>query len=231
MDKKAVILVSGGIDSSTVLASITKLGYEVYAISFNYGQTNAIETKKIKQIVSKYNVKSHKILNIDLSAFTNSALTSIDVEVPKYDAAEDIGNEIPVTYVPARNTIFLSYALGYAEVTGANDIFLGIHKSDSANYPDCRPEYIKCFEIMANLATKTGIEWGNIKIHAPLVDMTKAEIVAMGLRLKVDYSNTISCYAPNAQGQSCRTCMACLIRLEAFEKNNMQDPIEYITKN
>ncbi|HJD55428.1 MAG TPA: 7-cyano-7-deazaguanine synthase QueC [Rickettsia endosymbiont of Pyrocoelia pectoralis] len=227
MNKKAVILVSGGADSATVLAIMKKAGYEIYAISFNYGQRNNAELRKVKQLVQEYNVKQHKIVNIDLRAFGSSALTDDNINVPHYNACE-LPEDVPVTYVPARNTIFLSYALGYAEIIGVRDIFIGVHTSDSANYPDCRPEYIKSFEAMANLATNMGVKGEKITIHTPLIDMTKEQIIKTGLELGVNYENTISCYDPTKDDLSCGRCLACNIRLDAFKKNNVQDLIKYI---
>lgn len=226
--KKAVILVSGGLDSSTVLAMVREKGFEIYALSFNYAQNHAVEIEKIKQFIKPYGVKEHKVVDLDLSAFNSSALISDDVDVPKYDAASDVGNKIPVTYVPARNTIFLSYALGYAEVIGANNIFIGAHMTDSANYPDCRAEYLQSFEKMANLATKAAVEGNKISITAPLIKMSKSDIVTVGMQLGVDYSNTISCYDPTKDGESCGKCHACLVRLQAFEDNKKTDPIAYV---
>ncbi|MDG1436532.1 MAG: 7-cyano-7-deazaguanine synthase QueC [Rickettsiaceae bacterium] len=228
MSKKAVVLVSGGLDSSTVLAMVEKQGFEIHALSFNYAQNHVIEIEKIKKFITNYNVKNHQIINLDLSAFSTSALVSKDVSVPKYNKSEDLGDDIPVTYVPARNTIFLSYALGYAEVIGAQDIFIGAHMTDSANYPDCRSEYLKSYENMANLATKSGVEGKQISITAPLIEMTKTEILTEGLKLGVDYSNTITCYDPTPKGESCGKCHACLVRLKAFEENNAKDPIVYV---
>lgn len=228
MKKKAVILVSGGLDSSTVLAMVAKAGFDIYALSFNYAQNHAIELEKIQQFIKKFDVKKHNIINVDLSGFTTSALVSSGVDVPKYNDSEDIGDDIPVTYVPARNTIFLSYALGYAEIIGANDIFIGAHSTDSANYPDCRVEYLESYEKMANLATKAGVSGNKISINAPLIKMSKTEIVRAGLDLGVDYSNTISCYDPT-HDKSCGKCHACLVRLKAFEENNVIDPIEYVS--
>ena len=229
--KKAIVLVSGGVDSSTVLAHVEAQGYEIYAISFNYGQKQIVEIKKIQQFIKRYKVQEHKIINIDLKSFGGSALTDDNIDVPTYEKASDVGNQIPTTYVPARNTIFLSYALGFAEIRGANDIFLGVHATDYSNYPDCRPEYIKSFEAMANLATAEGVKGNKINIHAPIINMTKTEIVAMGLAMGVDYSSTISCYDPTADGDSCGKCLACLVRLKAFEENGMQDPISYIKRS
>ena len=226
--KKAVVLASGGVDSSTVLAMVKNQGFDIYAMSFNYAQNHIIELDKIKQYIKPYNVSEHRIIKIDLSAFNSSALVNKSLRVPKYEQATDIADNIPVTYVPARNTIFLSYALGYAEVIGASDIFIGAHMTDSANYPDCRIEYIKSFENMANLATKAGVEGKKLTIHAPLINMSKTEIVAVGLKLGVDYSNTISCYDPTHDGKSCAKCHACLVRLKAFKDNDTEDPILYV---
>jgi 7-cyano-7-deazaguanine synthase len=226
--KKAVVLVSGGIDSSTVLAIVEEQEYEIYALSFNYMQRQHVELKKIKQFIKGYNVKEHKILEIDLQAIGGSSLTDSNIIVPKYTKASDIGDSIPSTYVPARNTIFLSYALGYAEVKGASDIFIGVHATDYANYPDCRPEYLKSFETMANLATAAGARGSAVRIHAPLINMSKSDIVAEGLRLGVDFSSTLSCYDPTEDSKSCGKCHACLIRLKAFKDNNKEDPIFYV---
>lgn len=228
MVKKAVILVSGGIDSSTVLAMVARQGYEIYALSFNYQQRHMIELEKIRQFIKDYPVKEHCIVNIDLRSFGGSALTDEAIDVPTYRQASELSDDIPITYVPARNTIFLSYALGFAEVKGADDIFLGVHSTDYSNYPDCRYEYIKSFEAMANLATGRAVKGDQIKIHAPLINVTKSEIVAMGLKMKVDYSLTISCYNPTSAGESCGKCLACLVRLEAFENNGLKDPVMYV---
>lgn len=226
--KKAVILVSGGIDSSTLLAWVANKGYQIHAISFNYNQKQVVELEKIQKFIKNYDVIEHKIIHIDFSGLTVSALTDKNVKVPNYQKASDVGNEIPSTYVPARNTIFLSYALGFAENLGSRDIFLGVHATDHSNYPDCRPEYIKSFENMANLATADGVSGNKIIIHAPFMNMAKSQIVATGITLGVDYSNTISCYDPSVEGKSCGKCLACLVRLEAFEKNNVKDPIGYL---
>lgn len=230
MTKKVVLLVSGGLDSSTVLAMLhwKNIG-DIYALSFNYSQNNIVEINKIKKFIQNYNVKHHQVINIDLSAFITSSLINKLTPVPKYASAQELGNAVPSTYVPARNTIFLSYALGYAEVIGASDIYIGAHSNDCANYPDCRPEYLKSFEIMANLATKQTTQGNKIHIHAPLLEMTKAEIVQRGLELGVDYSNTISCYDPK-DDLSCGECHACLVRLSAFKQNNHLDPVKYIDK-
>jgi len=227
MKRKAVVLVSGGLDSSTVLAMVEKEGFDIYALSFNYAQNHVVELEKIKQFILQYNVKDHRIINLDLSSFSSSALVSDDIAVPKYETAADLEDNIPVTYVPARNTIFLSYALGYAEVIGAYDIFIGAHLSDAANYPDCRVGYLESYEKMANLGTKAGAEGNKFSITAPLINMSKTEVVAEGLKLGVDYSNTISCYDPT-DGRSCGKCHSCLVRLRAFEENQVKDPIVYI---
>jgi len=222
--KKAIVLVSGGVDSSTVLAMVKEQDYEIFALSFNYSQRQIIELERVKEIVFNYGVLEHKIINIDLSAFGGSALTDHTIEVPKYEKASDVGDSIPLSYVPARNTIFLSYALAFAEVVGAYDIFLGVHATDYANYPDCRPEYLASFEHMANLATASGVGGNKMTIHAPLINMTKTEIIASGLKLGVDYSRTISCYDPSVSGKSCGSCHACLIRQDAFRENGIADP-------
>ncbi len=225
--KKALVLVSGGADSATMLAITAKENYQIHAISFNYSQRNNAELNKIKELVKNYNVKQHKIINIDLGSFGGSALTSNDIGVPKYQDHNQLQDDIPVTYVPARNTIFLSYALGFAEVIGAGDIFIGVHATDYANYPDCRPEYINAFQELANLATSAGVQGRKIIIHAPLINMSKGQIIKTGLQLGVDYSKTISCYDPSKEELSCGTCHACLIRLKAFAENNITDPINY----
>ncbi len=228
MTKKAVILVSGGADSATVLAICLEQGYEVHALSIDYSQRNNPELDKVKILLGNFSIKSHKIINLDLRVFGGSALTDDDIDVPKYNTADDLGDNIPATYVPARNTIFLSYALAYAEIIGSNDIFIGVHASDYANYPDCRPEYIKAFEQMANLATAAGASGKKITIHTPIIHMTKTQIVAEGLKRNVDYANTISCYDPTPEGAACGTCHACLIRLRAFAENGIKDPGTYI---
>lgn len=228
--KKALVIISGGVDSSTVLSMVAKDGYEIYAISFDYKQRHLFEIEKVKNVISDYNVKEHKIVEIDLRAFGGSALTDDNIDVPEYDKASDVGDEIPVTYVPARNTIFLSYALGYAEIVGAYDIFIGVHTTDHSNYPDCRPAYLQSFENLANLATEAGVSGNKIRIHAPLIDKTKSEIVAIGLKNNIDYSKTISCYNPTEEGYSCGKCLACLVRLDAFAANGVVDPIKYVGK-
>jgi 7-cyano-7-deazaguanine synthase len=225
--KKAVVLLSGGLDSTTVLALVKAQGYEVFALSFSYGQRHSIELECVKNILSKSPVKEHKVVQIDLRIFGGSALTDT-IEVPKSDSFPKQSETIPVTYVPARNTIFLSFALGYAEVVGAKDIFLGVNAIDYSNYPDCRPEFIECFEKLANLATAAGVQ-GNQKfrIHAPLISMSKAEIIQTGLSLGVDYSLTNSCYDPTPEGLACGKCEACHLRLRGFQENNQVDPAAY----
>ena len=226
--KKAVILVSGGVDSSTVLAMIQDMGYEIYALSFNYSQRHSIELEKIEHFIQDYNVKEHRVIPIDLRSFGGSALTDDKIAVPKYQDAKELKNDVPVTYVPARNTIFLSYALGFAEIIKAHDIFIGVHSESYSNYPDCRPEYIKSFEVLANLATAIGCSGNKITIHAPLMKMNKGQIIAAGIKLGVDYSKTISCYDPTPNGLSCGNCHTCLMRLEGFSANGLVDPIPYV---
>ena len=226
--KKVIVLVSGGIDSSTVLAYVEEKNYEIYALSFSYGQKQIAEIKKIKQFLQKYKIKEHKIISIDLKAFGKSSLTDDNMEVPHYKQVSDIGSEIPTTYVPARNTIFLSYAIAFAEIQDASEIFIGVHATDYSNYPDCRLEYIKSFESMANFAIAKGTKGNKLTIQTPLINMTKTEIVAMGLKMGVDYSSTISCYHPDINDNSCGRCLSCLVRLKAFEENGLHDPISYL---
>lgn len=224
--KKAIILLSGGLDSATVLAMAIDQGYECYAISFAYGQRHAYELESAKEVAHAGGVKDHKIVSIDLRAFGGSALTD-DIDVPKNRNLEK-ESEIPITYVPARNTIFLSFALGWAEVVGVYDIFIGANAVDYSGYPDCRPEYIQAYENMANLATAAAVEGkGKYQIHAPIIDLSKADIVTEGLRLGVDYSLTRSCYDLTEKGVSCGSCDSCQIRKIAFKQNNMADPIPY----
>lgn len=225
---KVVVLASGGLDSSTIIAMLDQKEYQIYALSFNYAQNHQIEIEKVSNFIKNYNVIEHQIVNLDLSAFTPSALVNKSIQVPKYVSAKEIGTNIPVTYVPARNTIFLSYALGYAETVGAKEIYIGAHDTDSANYPDCRLEYIEAFQRMANLATKSAVEGEKIIIKAPLIKMSKSDIVAIGMRLGVDYSKTITCYDPSPAGFSCGKCHACLVRISAFEANNITDTAKYV---
>lgn len=226
----AIVLLSGGLDSTTVLAIALEHGFEVVTLSFLYGQNHSHEIEQAIAIAKQANVADHCIINIDLSQFGQSALTT-DVEVPKHKDVSEIGSDIPVTYVPARNTIFLSYALALAEVRQAHDIFIGVNALDYSGYPDCRPEFIDAFGKLANLATKisdgeAGLADGKTNIHAPLINMTKAEIIKAGRRLNVDYKMTTSCYDPVGQ-VACGHCDACLLRLQGFAINNLIDPIEY----
>lgn len=220
----AVVLLSGGLDSATVLAIAQAEGYRLHAISFRYGQRHHIELQRAAALAERYQVQRHVIVDINLAQFGGSALTS-DVAVPKHSSADEIGTEIPVTYVPARNTVFLSLALAFAETVGAQDIFLGVNALDYSGYPDCRPEYIAAFERLANLATKAGVEGRQMRIHTPLIELTKAQIVARGLQLGVDYSQTSSCYDPSSSGQPCGQCDSCLLRMRGFQQNGMVDPL------
>ena len=224
---KAVVLLSGGLDSTTVAAMTRAQGFQVYALSFDYGQNHKIELESAKRVAAKLGVQQHAIVKVDLRSFGGSALTS-DLPVPKHRTAEAIGHGVPVTYVPARNTVFLSLALAWAETLSATDIFLGVNALDYSGYPDCRPEFIRAFETLANLATKMGTEEGKrITIHTPLIAMTKKQIVEAGLRLGVDYSMTISCYDPDERGEACGACDACLLRLKGFSEAGVADPGTY----
>lgn len=207
MSKKAVVLLSGGLDSATVLAIVRSRGFAAYALSFRYGQRHEAELQAAKTLSSNLGAVEHVVAEIDLRIFGGSALTA-DVAVPKGRSEAEIGGGIPITYVPARNTIFLSYALAYAEVRGARDIFLGINSLDYSGYPDCRPEYLAAFQQLANLATRSGVEGQGVTVHAPLLQMSKAEIISLGLRLGVDYSITRSCYDPAEDGAACGACDA-----------------------
>lgn len=223
--RKAVILLSGGLDSATCLAIAEKAGFELYAMSFRYGQRHQQELLRASVLAAKANVKKHMVVSIDLAAWGGSALTDPALAVPKKLNVEEIGTSIPITYVPARNTIFLSYALGWAEVLGAFDIFIGVNALDYSGYPDCRPEFIDAFSKMANLATKAAVSGQHrLTIHTPLIDLTKAEIIRLGLSLGVDYSQTISCYDPADDGRSCGHCDACLLRSKGFAENGLADP-------
>jgi 7-cyano-7-deazaguanine synthase len=225
--KKAVVLLSGGLDSTTALAVALAEGFAVYAISFEYGQRHAIELASARRIAKAYAIEKHLVVNIDLRAIGGSALTD-HIEVPKQGSNLARSSGIPVTYVPARNTIFLSFALGWAERLSAQDIFIGVNALDYSGYPDCRPEYIEAFERLANLATKAAVEGRMlIKIHTPLIAMTKAEIVRTGLKLGVDYSLTHSCYDPDVAGLACGRCDSCLLRLKGFAEAGARDPLRY----
>ena len=224
-NKKAILLLSGGLDSSTTLAIAKSEGYDVHAISFRYGQRHRIELKAAARIAAKMGVARHVTMTIDLRTFGGSALTG-DISVPKGRSQEAMDSGIPITYVPARNTIFLSFALAWAEVQEAGDIFIGVNALDYSGYPDCRPEYIAAYEKMANLATRAAVEDHRpIRIHTPLIHLTKAEIICKGLELGVDYSLTCSCYDPAQDGAPCRACDACLLRQKGFEETGVTDPL------
>jgi 7-cyano-7-deazaguanine synthase len=225
--KKAVVLLSGGLDSSTVLAIARSEGYELYALSFSYGQRHVVELEAARRVAASMGVEQHRIAQIDLRIFGGSALTD-DIAVPKGRAMEEMGQGIPITYVPARNTIFLSFALAWAEVLGSSDVFLGVNALDYSGYPDCRPEFIAAYEKMANLATKAGVEgWQQLRIHAPLMALSKAQIIARGVELGVDYGLTSSCYDPSPSGEPCGQCDSCLLRQRGFRENGLKDPLHY----
>ena len=226
MTKKAVILVSGGLDSATTLAIAKEQGYDCYAMSFNYGQRHQVELESAKVVSSSMGAIEHKVVNLGLGDIGGSALTDDNIAVPQ-NTDEDISIHIPVTYVPARNTVFLSLALGWAEVLGAEAIFIGVNAVDYSGYPDCRPEYIAAFQTMANLATKKGVEGQLIKIETPLINLTKAEIIQKGTSLGIDYSKTLSCYAPDTEGKACGLCDSCRLRRQGFEDANLPDPTSY----
>ncbi|MDX2073738.1 MAG: 7-cyano-7-deazaguanine synthase QueC [Alphaproteobacteria bacterium] len=224
--KKAVLLLSGGLDSTTTLAIAKVAGFSVYAISFAYGQKHAHEIEAAKRIAGEMGVAEHRVATIDLAIFGGSALTS-SIAVPKDRSEGDMAHDIPVTYVPARNTIFLSYALAWAEVLGSTDIFIGVNAVDYSGYPDCRPEFIEAFERMANLATKAGVGGGKLVVHTPLIALTKAEIIKRGIALNVDYAHTTSCYDPPADGIACGRCDACSLRKKGFAEAGIADPTRY----
>lgn len=225
--RKAVCLLSGGVDSSTALAVARRDGFECYALSFDYGQRHRIELEAARRLADALGAVRHMVLRIDLRAFGGSALTD-RIEVPKSRSLEEIARGIPVTYVPARNTIFLACALGWAEVLEAGDVFLGVNALDYSGYPDCRPEYVEAFEHMANLALKAAVEGRlRIRIHTPLIRLTKAEIIKLGVELGVDFRLTHSCYDPDEAGRPCGACDACLLRLKGFREAGLADPLEY----
>jgi len=224
MSNKAVILYSGGLDSTTCMAIARSEGFSPYAISFSYGQRHSVEMELAKQNARKIGAVDHLVVEFDYRQVGGSALTS-DVAVPK----DGVGSDIPVTYVPARNTIFLSFALGWAEALGARHIYIGVNALDYSGYPDCRPEYIAAFETMANLATKAGVEGNSFRIHTPLIALTKAEIIKKGLALGVDYALTHSCYDPDPAGISCGLCDSCRLRLKGFAEAGLSDPLRYAT--
>jgi 7-cyano-7-deazaguanine synthase len=228
MKKQAVLLLSGGLDSTTLLALATSQDYAIHALSFRYGQRHSAEIAAAEKIARRYGVVQHVVTDIDLRVFGGSALTS-DIEVPR-DRPVDAAEDIPVTYVPARNTIFLSFALAWAEVLGASDIFIGVNALDYSGYPDCRPEFIAAFEEMARLATRAGVEGKSpVTIRTPLIDLSKREIIELGLSLGVDYSMTTSCYDPGPAGEACGHCDACQLRLRGFEEAGATDPVKYLT--
>ena len=220
---KAIVLLSGGLDSTTVLAIAKAHDFECYALSFDYGQKQRSELESAKTIANQSNVVEHRIMKISLADIGGSALTDGEIDVPKYSESD----EIPVTYVPARNTIFLSFALAWAEVIDCQKIYIGVNALDYSGYPDCRPEFIKAFETMANLATKQSVEGEKIEILTPLISLTKAQIIQKGLSLGVDYSKTISCYLANINGEACGECDACVLRINGFNNANIKDPTFY----
>ena len=220
---KAIVLLSGGLDSTTVLAIAKAHDFECYALSFDYGQKQRSELESAKTIANQSNVVEHRIMKISLADIGGSALTDDEIDVPKYSESD----EIPVTYVPARNTIFLSFALAWAEVIDCQKIYIGVNALDYSGYPDCRPEFIKAFETMANLATKQSVEGEKIEIKTPLISLTKAQIIQKGLSLGVDYSQTISCYLANINGEACGECDACVLRINGFNNANIKDPTFY----
>jgi len=228
MDRPAIVLLSGGLDSTTVLAIAKDQGFTPYALSFRYGQRHSIELEAAQRVASAQGVARHVIADIDLRVFGGSALTA-DIEVPKHETLADVEDAgVPITYVPARNTIFLSFALAFAETVGASDIFTGVTAVDYSGYPDCRPEYMEAFATMANLATRAGIEGtSKITLHSPLIALSKADIVREGLRLGVNYSLTSSCYDPDEQGRACGKCDTCLLRLKGFAEAGVKDPVRY----
>src|SRR5438067_7012028 len=227
--KSAVVLVSGGIDSTTTLAIALAEGYEAYALSFDYGQRHQIETEAARRVADSLGAKEHRVAKIDLRVFGGSALTD-DLDVPKQRSQSEIAHGIPVTYVPARNTIFLAYALAWAEVIPANDIFLGVNAIDYSGYHDCRPEFIEAFENLANLGTKAGVQGRQFQINTPLIKFSKAEIIRKGVELGVALSLTHSCYDPTPEGLACGECDSCLLRLKGFREAGMKDPIAYAKK-
>ena len=227
MEKRAVVLVSGGLDSATTLAIAKSENYKPFALSFNYGQRHQFELEAARKVCEAEGVEDHIVVNLDLSAFGGSALTA-EIEVPKNRTEDQMQEKIPITYVPARNTIFLSVAMGWAEALNASDIFIGVNAVDYSGYPDCRPEFISAFEQLAMRATKTGVEkTASWKIHTPLIKLTKAEIIQLGVSLNVDYSLTHTCYDPDATGISCGSCDACILRLKGFQQAGIQDRIPY----
>jgi 7-cyano-7-deazaguanine synthase len=224
MNPRAVVLVSGGLDSATVLAVACRAGYDCYAISFDYGQRHRAELKAAARVAEAMQVAEHRVIPIDLSAFGGSALTDEAIAVPESGVVAD---EIPVTYVPARNTVFLSLALAWAEVLEATDLFIGVNAVDYSGYPDCRPEFIEAFQSLANLATRAGVEGGAYTVHTPLIDLSKADIIRLGIEFGVDYGVTVSCYQADETGAACGVCDSCRLRREGFEAAGVTDPTRY----
>ena len=220
---KAIVLLSGGLDSTTTLAIAKSEGFDCYALSFEYGQKQISELISAKNIAKQFGVVEHRIMSISLADIGGSALTDSNIDIPKYNES----SEIPITYVPARNTVFLSFALAWAEVIGSQSIFIGVNVLDYSGYPDCRPEYIKAYEVMANLATKQSIEGTKLNIHTPLIHLTKAKIITKGLSLGIDYSKTTSCYQANSDGEACGECDACVLRRNGFDEADIEDPTMY----
>jgi len=227
--KRAVVLLSGGIDSSTTLAIAIAEGYEAYALSFDYGQRHQIETEAARRVAGSLGAKEHRVATIDLRMFGGSALTD-DIDVPKRRSETEIVHGIPITYVPARNTVFLAYALAWAEVISARNIFLGVNAIDYSGYPDCRPEFIDAFRNLANLATKAGVEGSRFEVHTPLIKFSKADIIRKAVELSVDLSVTHSCYDPSPEGSACGECDSCLLRLKGFREAGRKDPVRYAKK-
>lgn len=228
--RKAIVLSSGGIDSTTAMAIARHEGYEIYSLTFDYGQRHRIEVDAARRVAGALGAKEHLVIHTELGKIGGSALTA-DIEVPKGRTGDEMRQSIPVTYVPARNTLFLSYALAWAEVLGASDIFIGVNAIDYSGYPDCRPEYIEAFERMANLATRAAMEGKtHLRIRTPLIDLTKAEIIKKGISLSVDYSLTHSCYDPSEDGAACGECDSCLMRRKGFNDAGFADPTRYETK-
>ncbi len=226
--KKAVVLSSGGLDSTTVMAIAKHAGFELYSLSFDYGQRHSFELEAARKVAETFAVSKHMVINIDLNTIGGSALTN-NIEVPKDATVDSMAAEIPVTYVPARNTIFLSYALAWAEVLQSSDIFIGVNAIDYSGYPDCRPEYIDAFQRMANLATKAGVQGiTHIKIQTPLIKMTKSQIIQKGIELGIDYALTHSCYDPSSQGLACGRCDSCILRKKGFKDAGISDPTRYV---
>jgi 7-cyano-7-deazaguanine synthase len=228
MGAPAVVLLSGGLDSATVAAIAARDGFVVHALSFRYGQRHAVELDAAAAVAASVGAAQHHVVDIDLAAFGGSALTDQSIAVPKDRDEAAMGDDIPVTYVPARNTIFLSFALAWAEVLGSSDIFVGVNALDYSGYPDCRPEYVAAYEQMARLATRAGVEGAPLTIHAPLIEMTKADIIRAGVELGVDYAQTVSCYDPDLTGAACGGCDACALRRKGFAEAGLTDPTRYV---